>query len=616
MEFNIVQPPISRKALHMAILGIDLGTTNSLIGTVDSGFPILLADTEGNRSIPSAVHFPLGGEPIVGQAALRRRSLGPERVVTSVKRLMGQRFSEIEPGGHPYPLIADREGFVRIALGEHQSMSPEEISAIILKELKATAQAAMETPLDRAVITVPAYFNDAQRRATNRAGALAGLTVERIVNEPTAAALAFGLHKSREQARIAVYDLGGGTFDFSILEIRDGVFQVLATNGDTFLGGDDIDQVLAEHLWQIYQPDRSLLSQQPAARQIVFRQEAESAKKALSDSTQYVVRMPFVEDDRHFEHAVTRETLDRLARPIIERTKSLCLRALHDAQLSPDKLDEVLLVGGSTRMPFVRRFVTDLFSRQANTSQHPDETVALGAVIQGGILSGSLHNVVLLDVTPLSLGIESFGGLMNVIIPRNTTIPAKAGEMFTNAVANQRSVLVRVLQGEREMARDNWELGRIEVPFEPGPKGSARIGVQFEIDENAILKVLARNTKTHRDTVLEIEHAAVDVDDRRVETMIADSIDFAFDDMSQRAFTQAKLKSEELLPAVDQALATVGDQLDHAKRRQILQAAEAVRQALAGDDVSRLKQANATLDEATQELAALLMQKAIDDAAS
>lgn len=601
----------------MAILGIDLGTTNSLVGTVDSGFPILLADAEGQRSIPSAVFFPQAPEEeaTVGRPALRQRSLTPERVVTSVKRLMGKRLAEVDPRQFSYPLTADREGFVRVALGDtdQSHLSPEAVSAVILRQLKSTAEQAMGETMDRAVITVPAYFNDAQRSATKRAGSLAGLEVERIVNEPTAAALAFGLHKVDAPLKLAIYDLGGGTFDISILEINDGVFRVLATHGDTYLGGDDIDHALADHLWKRHPASPENLQDAPVGIQTKFREAAEAAKITLSTQGETTVRIPFMDQEQHFEATVTREDLESLARPIIERTRSRCLQALHDAQLQAEQLDEVLLVGGSTRMPLVRDFVTDLFGREANTTQHPEETVAMGAVVQGGILSGALRDMVLLDVTPLSLGIESFGGLMNVIIPRNTTIPAKAGEMFTNAVADQHSMLVRVLQGEREMARDNWELGRIEVPFSPGPRGSARIGVQFEIDENGILQVLTRDTQTQRDQVLEIQHAAVDVEDSQVESMIAESVDHAFEDMSERVFTEARLKSEELLPAVDQALQLVGDQLTSEDRDAVLQAANRVKQALQTGEAPQLKAANQTLDEATQELAALLMQKALEE---
>ena len=600
----------------MAILGIDLGTTNSLVGVVDSGFPILLADGSGSRIVPSVVMIPESGEPVIGAPALRQRLVHPERTVTSVKRLMGKRYHECDPARVGYNFCPDAKGeaLLQIAHDRQSTWSPVDVSSLILAHLKSVAERAMEASMDRAIITVPAYFNDAQRQATKRAGEIAGLTVERILNEPTAAALSFGLHKSYQDARVAVYDLGGGTFDVSILEIRDGLFQVLSTNGDTYLGGDDIDSALAEHLWMAFAGESSRpLSEQSVAQRMKFQEEAEKAKCALSTVMEYEVSLPFVEEAKHFQQTITRETLEYLARPIVERTRRLCLQALHDAKLLSSDLDEIVLVGGNSRMPFVRSFVSELFDREVNTTENPEESIATGAVIQGGILSGELRNVVLLDVTPLSLGIESFGGLMNVIIPRNSTIPIKAGEMFTNAVANQSSMLVRVLQGEREMARDNWQLGQIEVPFEPGAKSSARIGVQFKIDENGILEVLTRNTKTEEDTVLEIQNAAVNVEDAEVEKMISESVDHAFEDLTERQFSEAKLKSDELLPAVDQAMAVVGESLGDKDRAAISKAVVEVQQALQAADLSALKQANKHLDDATQELAALMIEKAMAD---
>jgi molecular chaperone DnaK len=442
------------------ILGIDLGTTNSLVGVVDSGFPILLADENGDRSTPSAVSY--GEEIIVGAAALRQRALNPLRTVTSVKRLIGRRGGE--SGWQPHYDLK--------SLG----VTPVEVSAEILKKLKNIAERALEQKVSRAVITVPAFFNDAQRAATKRAGELAGMTVERILSEPTAAALAYGLDKLGEHQKVAVFDLGGGTFDISVLEMREGVFQVLATAGDTQLGGDDLDRALAAHIAQ-----RLNL----AANDMRVVEAAEAAKKRLS-----------VDEETVFDGLkITRADLEKIAKPWLERTRVHCLRALSDAGVQAGDLDEIILVGGSTRMPLVRQFVAELFGKEPNTTQNPDEAIALGATIQAGILSGSLRQVLLLDVTPLSLGIETFGGLMNIIIPRNTTIPAKAGEMFTNAVANQHTMLIRILQGERELAKDNWELGRIEVPFPPGPKGSARVGVQFSLDADGILKKMSAWSK-------------------------------------------------------------------------------------------------------------------------
>ncbi len=564
------------------ILGIDLGTTNSLVGVVDSGFPILLADEHGSRSTPSAVGIAEDGTITVGAVALRQRALFPTRTITSVKRLIGRRPGE---GGWAPPY----------ALSDLKT-SPVEVSAEILKHLKAVAERALEQSVSQAVITVPAYFNDAQRNATKRAGELAGLEVLRILSEPTAAALAYGLDKLGEHQKVAVYDLGGGTFDISVLEMRDGTFQVLSTAGDTQLGGDDIDRLLAGFIAErLHLP----------ANDIRVLEGAEAVKKRLSS-----------DETASFNGVdIRRADLEKIARPWIERTRMHCLRALSDAKIKPDQLDEVILVGGSTRMPLVRDYVRELFGREPNTSQNPDEAIALGATIQAGILSGSLRQVLLLDVTPLSLGIETFGGLMNIIIPRNTTIPAKAGEMFTNAVANQDNMLIRILQGERELAKDNWELGRIEVPFPAGPKGSARVGVQFSLDADGILTVLARDTATNQDSTLEIRGTAIDVEDERVEQMIAESVDFAFEDMNERIWTEAKLKAEELLPAVDAALGQLGDAISTEESATVLQHAAEVRRLLesAEHDARALKTATQQLDDATQTLAVLLIDRAMEE---
>ena len=472
----------------------------------------------------------------------------------------------------------------------------------------------MQRSINRAVITVPAYFNDAQRNATKQAGELAGLKVERILAEPTAAALAYGLENLPDDQKIAVYDLGGGTFDISILQILDGVFHVLATAGDTQLGGDDLDLLLAEHLWKhaAWKPSGPL-NQAPAEVSARLIEAAEETKKKLSATSHVDVEIPFLYQGASLQTTVTREDLERIAAPLLARTMQHCRRALTDAKLEVEQLHEVILVGGSTRMPMVRAMVEDFFKRAPNLSQNPDEAIAKGAVIQAGILSGTLRQMVLLDVTPLSLGIETFGGLMNVIIPRNTTIPYKAGEMFTNAVAGQSSMLVRVLQGERELANDNWELGRVEVPFPPGPKGSARVGVQFTIDANGILQVLSRETGSGKDTILEILGTAVDVDDARVEAMINESVDHAFDDMNERIWTEARLKAEELLQAVGEALTLVGETPD---ADEIQSAARDVKRLIESElhDASALKAANKRLDDATQSLAVMLVERAMEEA--
>jgi molecular chaperone DnaK len=586
------------------IVGIDLGTTNSLIGVMEAGFPILLADENGERLTPSVVHFPAKGDVLVGAPAARMRALRPNETIYSVKRFIGRRSEEItdEELDVAYPLVRRRGKAVQVRTGD-RDFSPEEISAHILAKLKRDAELALGKTISRAVITVPAYFNDAQRNATKRAGELAGFIVERIVNEPTAAALAYGLNELKTRAKIAVYDFGGGTFDVSILELSDGVFEVLATNGNTRLGGDDIDAALLDKFLNIAGGQRERL-----------REELVIAKHKLSVEDEVLVSIPFFEGQEGFSEKLMRANLERIARPIVERTRAHCLRALADAKLSPRDLDDVILVGGVTRMPIVRQLVREIFGREPNISQNPDEAVAIGATIQAGILSGAVRDVVLLDVTPLSLGIETFGGLMNVIIPRNSTIPTKAGEMFTTAVHNQTAMQINVLQGEREMARDNWPLGQFEIEFERAPKGVPRVGVQFAIDANGILQVLARDTKTGAEKILELK-SAVDVSDEAVEKMLSESLDHAFEDVSERIWTETRLKSEELLRAVDSAMVLAGDQISTVEKEIILRCAAAVRDGLQTREAKRLKEANDALDNATQTLAAMIVEKAMADAA-
>jgi len=586
------------------IVGIDLGTTNSLIGVMDAGFPILIADKNGARLTPSVVHFPAEGSPLVGQPAARMRVLKPAQTIYSIKRFIGIRGDELREKDVDvsYPLNRKSGRPLRV-VANGREFSPEEISAVIVGKLKADAEAALGHSISRAVVTVPAYFNDAQRNATKRAGELAGFTVERIVNEPTAAALAYGLDKLKTRARIAVFDLGGGTFDISILELNNGVFEVLATNGNTRLGGDDVDNAIMAHLGE------RLAVTRPAdiAR---LREAAIDAKHRLSSEERVQIDLPFLEGSQNFSCELTRAELEKLSRPIIEQTRVPCRRSLADAKLEAQDLDEVILVGGMTRMPLVRRLVAEIFGREPNTSQNPDEAVAIGATIQAGILSGAVRDVVLLDVTPLSLGIETFGGLMNVIIPRNSTIPIKAGEMFTTAVNQQRSMSIKVLQGEREMARDNWALGQFEIEFEPALKGVARVGVQFEIDANGILHVLARDTKTGMEKIVEMT-SAVDVSDEAVEAMISESLEHAFDDMGERVWTETKLKADEMLAAVDAAFAQMSHTIDPAEKDKIEHAAAEVRAALATHDARKLQSANGALDEATQSLAAAIVEKAM-----
>lgn len=574
------------------IVGIDLGTTNSAIGVVDSGFPLLLADEEGKRIMPSAVWLGEDGSVEVGRKALRRRAVDGARVITSVKRLMGREV------GIPNELT-------------HVGKSPEQISALILAELKRVAEWRLGQPIRKAVITVPAYFHDGQRQATKRAGELAGLEVVRIINEPTAAALCYGLNQLGERSRVAVYDLGGGTFDLSILEMQEGVFQVLSTHGDTRLGGDDLDLTMATAMARRAELDWQVMPLEQRLRWLV---EAERVKCSLSHRDEETFSLPFYDGVNSFSADFTRAQWQEWMQPWIAKTIACCHKALNDARLLPQEINTVVLVGGSTRIPAVRAAVEQCFGRVADVSQHPDEAIALGATIQAGMLSGAMKQMVLLDVTPLSLGIETLGGLMNVLIPRNTTIPCKAGEMFTNAVAGQKAVRIRVLQGEREMARDNWELGQIDVPFAPAPKGQARIGVQFRLDENGILEVLARDVSTGKDQVLVIENSAVDVSDEKVGQMVSESVEHAFADMSERVWTEAKLKAEELLPAVNAALEMGRQWLNDDEVAEIEKSRAEVEAALHESDAHVLKRAVQRLDQATESLAAKIVEQAIDQA--
>jgi molecular chaperone DnaK len=586
------------------VIGIDLGTTNSVVAVMEGGEPVVIPNSEGGRTTPSVVAFTKDGERLVGQVARRQAITNPHNTVFSIKRFMGRKAAEVKEEEKlvPYAVEHDPQGRVTVKIpNADKTFTPPEISAMILQKMKQTAEDYLGQSVTQAVITVPAYFNDAQRQATKDAGKVAGLEVLRIINEPTAAALAYGLDKKAEE-KIAVFDLGGGTYDISILELGDGVFEVKATNGDTHLGGDDFDQKVINWLVTEYKKDQGIDLSKDAMALQRLKEAAEKAKMELSSTMQTDINLPFItatqEGPKHLNYTLTRAKFEQLVDDLIQRTIEPMKMALSDAGLTAENVDEVILVGGSTRIPKIQQIVKDFFGKEPHKGVNPDEVVGVGAAIQGGVLAGEVKDVLLLDVTPLSLGIETLGGVMTTLIPRNTTIPTKKSEVFSTAEDNQTTVEIHVLQGERKMAIDNKTIGKFQLTgIPPAPRGMPQVEVAFDIDANGILHVSARDKTTGKEQKIRIE-ASSGLSEAEIDKMVTDAEAHAKEDEEKKSKVEARNQLDSLVYQVEKDSAEWADKVSASTRERLDQALTQAKEALKGDDASTLNSARDELMQA------------------